>query len=81
MKTYTKNNIKYTSSLTLSMIGSEAFKLGTSIFIYKFTGNLWLVTIFYLLIQLPSIFVYLLSSKIVKKLKNDKLNFIDCRYL
>ncbi|WP_429997475.1 hypothetical protein, partial [Mycoplasmopsis bovis] len=34
------NNLKYTSSLTLSLIGSEAFKLGSSIFIFKFTGDL-----------------------------------------
>ncbi|SYV89692.1 Uncharacterised protein, partial [Metamycoplasma alkalescens] len=41
MKEFRTNTIKYTTSLTLSLIGSEAFKLGTSIFIYKFTGNLW----------------------------------------
>lgn len=73
MKEFRTNTIKYTTSLTLSLIGSEAFKLGTSIFIYKFTGNLWLVTALYLLVQLPSILVYIFSSKIVKKFKNDKL--------
>ncbi|MBN4089748.1 hypothetical protein [Mycoplasma enhydrae] len=53
MNTFRQNSWKYTSSLTLSLIGSEAFKLGSSIFIYKFTGNLWLVSLLYLLIQVP----------------------------
>ncbi|MCV3753409.1 hypothetical protein OF364_01080 [Mycoplasma enhydrae] len=73
MNTFRQNSWKYTSSLTLSLIGSEAFKLGSSIFIYKFTGNLWLVSLLYLLIQVPSIIVYIFSTKIVKKIKNDRL--------
>ncbi|MBN0970507.1 MFS transporter [Mycoplasma phocoeninasale] len=73
MTTFKKNSINYTTSLALSLIGSEAFKLGSSIFIYKFTGNLWLVTLLYLFIQLPSILVYIFSSKIVQRIKNNKL--------
>lgn len=81
MTKFKVNNLKYTGSLTLSLIGSEAFKLGSSIFIFKFTGNLWLVTFLYLLIQLPSIIVYLFSSKIVKKVKNDKFILLVCDLL
>ncbi|AXE61035.1 methylase [[Mycoplasma] phocae] len=73
MTIFKKNSINYTTSLALSLIGSEAFKLGSSIFIYKFTGNLWLVTLLYLFIQLPSILVYIFSSKIVQRIKNNKL--------
>ncbi|MDD1373949.1 methylase, partial [Metamycoplasma hyosynoviae] len=63
----TKNKIKYSSSLILSMIGSEAFKLGTAIYIYKFTNSFWLVSILYLLIQIPTFISYLLNYKITKK--------------
>ncbi|MDD1375091.1 methylase, partial [Metamycoplasma hyosynoviae] len=63
----TKNKIKYSSSLILSMIGSEAFKLGTAIYIYKFTNSFWLVSILYLLIQIPTFISYLLNYKIIKK--------------
>ncbi|MDC8911989.1 hypothetical protein PR245_02940, partial [Metamycoplasma hyosynoviae] len=59
----TKNKIKYSSSLILSMIGSEAFKLGTAIYIYKFTNSFWLVSILYLLIQIPTFISYLLNYK------------------
>lgn len=81
MSKFKINNLKYTSSLTLSLIGSEAFKLGSSIFIFKFTGNLWLVTFLYLLLQLPSVLVYLFSSEIVKKVKSDKLILLICDLL
>ncbi|MDC8920677.1 hypothetical protein PR253_03195 [Metamycoplasma hyosynoviae] len=67
MKMQTKNKIKYSSSLILSMIGSEAFKLGTAIYIYKFTNSFWLVSILYLLIQIPTFISYLLNYKIIKK--------------
>ncbi|MDC8900292.1 hypothetical protein PR259_01650 [Metamycoplasma hyosynoviae] len=67
MKMQTKNKIKYSSSLILSMIGSEAFKLGTAIYIYKFTNSFWLVSILYLLIQIPTFISYLLNYKITKK--------------
>ncbi|WP_373438743.1 hypothetical protein [Metamycoplasma equirhinis] len=62
-----KNKTKYSSSLILSMIGSEAFKLGTAVYIYKFTNSFWLVSILYLLIQIPTFISYLLNYKITKK--------------
>ncbi|WP_373435931.1 hypothetical protein [Metamycoplasma equirhinis] len=63
----TKNKTKYSSSLILSMIGSEAFKLGTAVYIYRFTNSFWLVSILYLLIQIPTFISYLLNYKITKK--------------
>lgn len=65
-----RNNLyKYTSSLATSLIGSEAFKFASSLYIYHITGDFWLVSILYLLIQLPTIIVYFFSSKIVTILK------------
>ncbi|MGX9389144.1 hypothetical protein [Mycoplasma sp. 327] len=63
------NKTKYASSLIISMIGSEAFKLGTAIYIYKFTSSFWLVSLLYLLIQIPVFISYLLNKKIASKLK------------
>lgn len=73
MTNFIKNACKYTSSLNFSLVGSEAFKFSSSLYIYKITGDFWLVTILYLLIQLPSLIVYLFSTKIVKRWENDKL--------
>lgn len=63
----TKNKTKYTSSLIFSMLGSEAFKLGTAVYIFKFTNSFWLVSLLYLLIQIPTFISYLLNNKITKK--------------
>ncbi len=73
MTIFFKNSIKFTSSLSTSLIGSEAFKFSSSLYIFKITGDFWLVTILYLLIQIPNLVVYLFSSKIVQKWKNDKI--------
>ncbi|WP_337895926.1 MFS transporter [Mesomycoplasma ovipneumoniae] len=73
MTIFFKNSIKFTSSLSTSLIGSEAFKFSSSLYIFKITGDFWLVTILYLLIQIPNLIVYLFSSKIVQKWKNDKI--------
>ncbi|MDW2834356.1 MFS transporter [Mesomycoplasma ovipneumoniae] len=73
MTIFFKNSIKFTSSLSASLIGSEAFKFSSSLYIFKITGDFWLVTILYLLIQIPNLVVYLFSSKIVQKWKNDKI--------
>ncbi|WP_036464546.1 MFS transporter [Mycoplasmopsis sturni] len=72
LNTYTKNLSKYISSVGISAIGSEAFKLASSLYIYKITGDFWLVTIFYLLIQIPSLIVYAFSSKLIKLLPDRK---------
>lgn len=62
------NYCKFTGALTLSLIGSEAFKLGASIYILKLTGDYWLVAILYLLIQIPSLLVYCFSHYLVQKI-------------
>ncbi|VEU58838.1 MFS transporter [Mycoplasmopsis gallinacea] len=78
MKTTWKTNlIKYISAISVSSIGSEAFKLGSSLYIYKITGDFWFVTMMYLLIQLPSVIVYLLSSKIINLFKDKTILFVS----
>lgn len=64
-----ENKSKYSIALIFSMIGSEAFKLGSAIYIYKFTTSFWLVTLLYLLIQVPVFISYLLNKKVTEKLK------------
>lgn len=64
------NVYKYSSAICISTIGSEAFKLGASFYIYKLSDSYWFVSIFYLLIQFPSILTYFFSAKIVKILKD-----------
>ncbi|WP_051789160.1 hypothetical protein [Mycoplasma buteonis] len=66
LKTYSKNLTKYIGAVGISSLGSEAFKLASSLYIFKITGDLWLVTLFYLLIQIPSLFVYAFSGKFNK---------------
>ncbi|MEA4162349.1 MFS transporter [Mycoplasma sp. 4404] len=68
---------KYISSISLSSIGSEAFKLTSSLYIYKITGDFWLVTLLYLLVQLPSLIIYAISSKLVKLLP-DRVALLIC---
>ncbi|WP_406615932.1 hypothetical protein ACJA25_01220 [Mycoplasmopsis hyopharyngis] len=70
------NKTKYSSSLIISMIGSEAFKLGTAVYIYKFTNSFWLVSLLYLLMQVPTFISYLLNNKITKKWKLKNILFI-----
>ncbi|WP_245579609.1 hypothetical protein [Mycoplasma leonicaptivi] len=72
MTVINKNSLKFGLSLKLSLIGSEAFKFTSSLYIFKITGDFWLVTILYLIIQIPSLIIYLFSSKIIKKFQNDK---------
>lgn len=62
----TKNLVKYTAAIFLSLIGSEILKLSTSFYIYKQTGNFWTVTLFYLMTQIPNLITYLLSGKFIK---------------
>lgn len=79
MKSFLNNLYKYTGSLAISLIGSEAFKFASSLYIYRITGDFWLVSILYLLIQLPTIIVYIFSSKIVdffKRLSDKSILFI-----
>ncbi|MFA7701329.1 hypothetical protein ABC565_01290 [Mycoplasmopsis synoviae] len=78
MQKYIKwNLIKYFNSISISLIGSEAFKLASSFYIFKITGSFWLVTILYLLIQLPYIIIYSFSNKLIKILK-DKNAHVLC---
>ncbi|MBG0730903.1 hypothetical protein [Mycoplasma sp. 'Moose RK'] len=77
MRIFLKNSLKYTISLATSLIGSEAFKFSSSLYIFKVTGDFWLVTILYLLIQIPNLIVYLFSSKIIQKWKNSKLALLN----
>lgn len=69
-KSFNFNLFKYVSSVGISLIGSEAFKISSAIYIYKISGDFWLVTLLYLLIQLPSIIIYIFSNKLVKILKD-----------
>ncbi|WP_322958417.1 hypothetical protein RRG49_04115 [Mycoplasmopsis felis] len=78
---FLKNSIKYTSSLSISLVGSETFKFASSLYIYKITGDFWLVTILYLLIQIPSLIIYLLSSKITSLKLNNKYVLFFCDVL
>ncbi|MDW2929292.1 hypothetical protein R7X75_02485 [Mesomycoplasma ovipneumoniae] len=39
MTIFFKNSIKFTSSLSTSLIGSEAFKFSSSLYIFKITGD------------------------------------------
>ncbi|WP_434336813.1 MFS transporter [Mesomycoplasma conjunctivae] len=80
MTTFKHNFYKYTTSLSISLIGSEAFKFASSLYIYKITGDFWLVSILYLLIQLPSIIVYFFSQLIVNRTKKikDKTILLFC---
>ncbi|AJR12347.1 Uncharacterised protein [Mesomycoplasma dispar] len=80
MIVFQKNFYKYTASLAISLIGSEAFKFASSLYIYRITEDFWLVTILYLLIQFPTIIVYLFSSKIVAKFTkiSDKAILFIC---
>ncbi len=72
-KTHFKSNIaKYISAISISAIGSEAFKLASSLYIYRFTGDFWLVTMMYLLLQLPTLFVYGFAHKLSSLLKDRK---------
>ncbi|BAQ54515.1 hypothetical protein MARG145_0535 [Mycoplasmopsis arginini] len=71
-----KNKIKYSSSLVFSMIGSEGFKLATAVYIYKFTSSFWLVSLLYLLIQVPTFISYLLNKKITERWKLKNILFI-----
>ncbi|UWV84330.1 hypothetical protein [Mycoplasmopsis felis] len=77
---FLKNSIKYTSSLSISLVGSETFKFASSLYIYKITGDFWLVTILYLLIQIPSLIIYL-SSKITSLKLNNKYVLFFCDVL
>ncbi|MCU9939819.1 hypothetical protein NW739_03630 [Mycoplasmopsis felis] len=81
MMNFLKNSIKYTSSLSISLVGSETFKFASSLYIYKITGDFWLVTILYLLIQIPSLIIYLLSSKITSLKFNNKYVLFFCDVL
>ncbi|WP_322935520.1 MFS transporter [Mycoplasmopsis felis] len=78
---FLKNSIKYTSSLSISLVGSETFKFASSLYIYKITGDFWLVTTLYLLIQIPSLIIYLLSSKITSLKLNNKYVLFFCDVL
>lgn len=78
---FLKNSIKYISSLSISLVGSETFKFASSLYIYKITGDFWLVTILYLLIQIPSLIIYLLSSKITSLKFNNKYVLFFCDVL
>lgn len=69
-KSFNFNLFKYVSAVGISLIGSEAFKISSAIYIYKISGDFWLVTLLYLLIQLPSIIIYIFSNKLVKILKD-----------
>ncbi|MDJ1646104.1 methyltransferase domain-containing protein [Mycoplasma phocimorsus] len=69
---FKENLIKYISAISISSIGSEAFKLASSLYIYRFTGDFWLVTIMYLLLQLPTLFVYGFAHKLSSLLKDKK---------
>ncbi|WP_322908264.1 hypothetical protein RRG55_00960 [Mycoplasmopsis felis] len=81
MMNFLKNSIKYISSLSISLVGSETFKFASSLYIYKITGDFWLVTILYLLIQIPSLIIYLLSSKITSLKFNNKYVLFFCDVL
>lgn len=69
---FKQNLIKYISAISISSIGSEAFKLASSLYIYRFTGDFWLVTMMYLLLQLPTLFIYGFANKLTSLLKDRK---------
>ncbi|UWV92768.1 hypothetical protein [Mycoplasmopsis cynos] len=61
-KTNIINKFKYTSALIISILGTEAVKLSSSVYIFKLTENFWLVSLFYLFIQLPALIVYIFGK-------------------
>ncbi|MEA4115437.1 methyltransferase domain-containing protein [Mycoplasma sp. 744] len=69
-KLFNFNLSKYIFAIGISLIGSEAFKISSAIYIYKISGDFWLVTLLYLLIQLPSIIIYFFSHKLIKLFKD-----------
>ncbi|VEU64307.1 hypothetical protein [Mycoplasmopsis cynos] len=74
-KTNIINKFKYTSALIISILGTEAVKLSSSVYIFKLTENFWLVSLFYLFIQLPALIVYIFGPKIVQKFTNKQIIF------
>lgn len=72
-----KNIYKFVGSSFISMVGSEALKLGSAIYVMKITGDYWLTSILYLLIQLPSIFTYSFAGYVSKKIILKKILVIS----
>ncbi|VEU59238.1 MFS transporter [Mesomycoplasma neurolyticum] len=60
------NLYKYIIAIFISLIGSGAFKLGTSLYMFKFEGNQWNIASMYLLIQIPTLVIYFFSKRISK---------------
>ncbi|MGZ9800211.1 methyltransferase domain-containing protein [Mycoplasma sp. AC1221] len=76
MKYFKSNLLKYILAISLSSIGSEAFKLSSSLYIFKFTGDFWVVSLLYILMQLPTLITYLFANKIIKFLKDKNALFL-----
>ncbi|AKF41294.1 membrane protein [Mycoplasmopsis canis] len=69
------NRTKYTSALIISVLGTEIMKLSASVYAFKLTESFWFVTLFYLAMQIPSIFVFFFGSKIVNRFKDKQMIF------
>ncbi|WP_117274913.1 MFS transporter [Mycoplasmopsis edwardii] len=71
----TGNKFKYTLALIISIMGTEALKIASAVYIFKLTDSFWLQSIFFLILQLPSIFIFLSGSKILNRFTNKQIIF------
>ncbi|WP_033160873.1 hypothetical protein [[Mycoplasma] collis] len=68
------NLFKYIFAIFISLIGSESFKLGSSLYIFRFQGSQCFIVLMYLLIQVPAFIIYIFSKKLSKI--NSKFSLI-----
>ncbi|MCU4706335.1 hypothetical protein [Mycoplasma sp. CSL7503-lung] len=70
------NKLKYTLGMFLSILATITFRFNSSIFIAANIHNDWFVSLFYLMIQLPSVIIYFLGPNLAKKFSPKQLIFI-----
>ncbi|MGZ9761970.1 hypothetical protein ACXYRQ_00620 [Mycoplasma sp. 394] len=67
------NKIYWFIAVFVLFFGSQGFQIGASVYIFQSLNNLWYITLYYILIQVPMIFVFIFGPKIIKLFKSKNI--------